>query len=250
MRRNLMSNFVFLNVKFNKYHYTDCRVGSPLYYLAYMLKGRAKIVAGDDSIQIEAGDVFFIPKNLGYESYWWGEDEIDFLSYGFVSLQTDEDINRKLQKIMCDSKMKEKIQNILPKNHTANCETLSRFYSVMARLLCTMEKAPKSRVDCLCDKVKRSIKEDPTASLREIAQKCMISEPYMYASFKKATGKTPNEYRQKVLCERAVELLITTDKTVEEIAFLTSFSSSSYMRKIIKKFTDSTPAQIRQKNGF
>jgi two-component system response regulator YesN len=120
----------------------------------------------------------------------------------------------------------------------------------MANLLPIMEKNKGSRIESLVDTIKHHIKEEPTLSLSEIAKKCMISEPYMYASFKKATGKTPNDYRQKILSSRAVELLLTTDKTVEEIAEITSFSSASYMRRILKKLTGATPAEIRRKKGF
>lgn len=240
----LLDNFVFLNVKFDKYHYTDHRVGSPYYYLAYMKKGSARIVSGQNSIQVEEGDVFFIPKNLPYESYWWGEDEIDFLSYGFLSLQTEEKLNYKLQKIACDKALLQDILNIMGDNRSVSSVALSRFYSVMARLFGIMEK-DGGRDEALVDMIKRRIKECPTDTLPIIAKSCAISEPYMYALFKRATGTTPNEYRQRVVCDRAVELLLTTDKKVEDIALMTGFSSASYMRRVLKKYTGLTPAEIR-----
>ena len=72
----------------------------------------------------------------------------------------------------------------------------------------------------------------------------------MYEIFKKATGITPNDYKQKVLCDEGIELLLTTNKKVEEIASLTNFSSSSYFRKVLKKHTGSTPREIRKNRGF
>ena len=74
---------------------------------------------------------------------------------------------------------------------------------------------------------------------------CSLSEPHLYYLFKKAGEVTPNEYRQKSLCDRAVELLITTDNSVEAISDMLGFSSSSYFRKILKKHTGKSPREIR-----
>jgi len=75
---NLYSDFCFLKVTFNKYHYTDNRIGSPYHYFAYMEKGTARIVTKDKTISIKEGDIFYIPKSLGYQSYWYGNEEVAF----------------------------------------------------------------------------------------------------------------------------------------------------------------------------
>ena len=61
---------------------------------------------------------------------------------------------------------------------------------------------------------------------------------------------TPNEYRQIRLCEIGIELLSTTDKKVEEICNILHFSSSSYFRKILKKYTGCTPSEIRKRESI
>ena len=48
----------------------------------------------------------------------------------------------------------------------------------------------------------------------------------------------------------AVELLTTTDKTVEEISSLLRFSSAAYFRKVLRKHTGLTPKQIRKKSIY
>ena len=86
-------SFNFLRIHFEKYHYTDNRKGSPMNYIAYMLKGRAEIVSKHTTIKINEGDIFFIPVNLPYQSYWYGDDEIEFLSYGFSNIEAQEKLN-------------------------------------------------------------------------------------------------------------------------------------------------------------
>ena len=62
------NNFIFNKVVFKSYHYTDHTIGSPLNYLAYMIKGRAKIVSDKRTLNIKEGDIFYIPLHLPYES--------------------------------------------------------------------------------------------------------------------------------------------------------------------------------------
>jgi transcriptional regulator GlxA family with amidase domain len=43
-----------------------------------------------------------------------------------------------------------------------------------------------------------------------------------------------------------VELLLTTNKKIEEISEMTGFSSGSYFRKVLKKHLGYTPREIRK----
>ena len=250
MRKNLLSDFVFLNIKFDRYHYTDNRVGVELNYIAYMLKGRAKIVSDAKCIDVEAGDVFFIPKNLGYQSYWYGEDDVEFLSCGFYSLHTVEDMDFELQLVSCDDATKQEIVNVFKNGGTADCEVLSHFYRAMSMIIPKLACRNESKETAVANKIKACIEKNPYKSLREIAKLANVNEAYMYEVFRTATGITPNDYKQKVLCEKGIGLLLTTDKKVEEIASLTNFSSASYFRKVLKKHTGSTPREIRKNRGF
>ena len=71
-------------------------------------------------------------------------------------------------------------------------------------------------------------------------------ETALYTAFRRVRNTTPNTQRQIILCERAVELLTTTDRPIEEISTQLGFSSSAYFRKIIRAHTGLTPRMIRQ----
>ncbi len=64
-----------------------------------------------------------------------------------------------------------------------------------------------------------------------------------------ATGLSPNQYRQHILCERAMELLTTTDLTVQAISEQLRFSSPSYFRKVFFRCTGQTPRQFSANGG-
>lgn len=246
----LLERFYFNNIKFTKFHHTDCRRGSPVNYIAYMKTGTAKIVSPNKTIYIKEGDMFYIPKGLSYQSYWYGNDKIVFLSFGFFSLATSQNTKFELQVIPPDKDLKEKLCCIPTNDTNIDCKSLSLFYDAMDRAIKLMKADVKNNEDVVAKKVKQCIQNNPYLSLNEVAKLCNISQPHLYSSFKKATNSTPNNYRQKILCQMAIDLLTTTDKPIEEISNMINFSSSSYFRKIIKKHTGYTPMQIRKKGAF
>ena len=243
-------NFVFHNIKFTKYHYTDNTKGSPHNYIAYMHKGHSKIISDEKTININSGDIFFIPKGLPYQSYWHGEDEIEFFSYGFNELDAGDFYKYSLQVFTPESDLANKLISVPTNGNYADCRTLGLFYDAMAEIIPHLETDSANNNELIIKKIKSCIRKYPHLTMREISQKCSISEPYMYSLFKKTSNTTPNEYRRKVLCEMATELLLTTNKSIEEISGILNFSSSSYFRKVLKKYTGLTPGEIRRSSVY
>lgn len=241
-------NFLFLQFQFSTFHSVDNRAGAPMNYLAMMLRGEGEIVSEQKTLRLKEGDVFIIPKGLAYQSYWRGE-QIQFYSYGFHSLYSDEPLHFRLQTLPCDAPTKAAIAAIFGSNGAVDCRSLAQFYDAMAKVLPLLEQ-DRSNEQQMVEKIKAAIRKNPHHSLEEIATVCSISEPYIYALFKKHTDTTPNNFRQQVLCQAAVDLLQTTNQPIEQISSKLNFSSSSYFRKVLKKHTGQTPREIRKKCGF
>lgn len=239
-------NFAFHTVHFTKYKYTDSRQGSPRHFLAVLIHGTAKIVSKEFTLEINEGDLFYIPKNLPYQSYWYGDKngDIEFVSIGFHVLHTDEPLNFPLQVVDCPTSVKESLLSVPTDESLISSHGLSLFYNATSLILPLLKSTKKN--SALTENIKNHIRQFPFLPISVIAEKCGLSEPYIYLLFKKNEHSTPNAYRQKVLCEKSVELLITTDKKVEEIADITGFSSASYFRKVLKHHTGKTPRDIRK----
>ena len=252
MRRVFLSdNFSFHRMRFDKYHYTDNSRGSPMNYIACMLKGNAKIVSKHLTIKINEGDIFFIPVNLSYQSYWYGDDEIEFLSYGFSNIEAKEKLNFNLQVVDCDEDIKNLILKIPTESSFLSCKTLSAFYGALSGLIPYLRKNQSvSKKDEIAERAKRYIKSNTDCSVAEVAQSCYISEPYLYMLFREKVGCTPNDYRLKAKCQKGIEYLLTTDKTVEEIGTLIGLSSASHFRRILKTHTVLTPKEVRKSSDF
>lgn len=246
----LCENFYFNNIKFTKHHYTDCHMGCPVNYIAYMKTGTAKIVSSKKTIFINEGDVFYIPKGLKYQSYWYGCDDIDFLSFGFLDLPIKSNTKFELQVLPDCKVLREKLFKIPTRDSDVDLSALSLFYDAMSVATELLKPDVSDKNHFIVKKAMECIKSDPFISASDIAKLCNISQSHLYPIFKLYANITPNDYRQKVLCSIATEMLMTTDKKIEEISSDLRFSSSSYFRKIFKKYTGHTPREIRKKGYF
>jgi len=113
-----------------------------------------------------------------------------------------------------------------------------------------MEKSFPTPRQELFRKIKDTVALYPKKNMREIAMLCNISEPYLYSIFKQEGKITPNDYRNQLLCKKAIDLLTTTDMKVEQISESLGFSSASYFRKVLKQYTGKTPLSIRAQAHF
>jgi len=242
----LYSNFCFLKINFNKFHYTDNRKGAPYHYFAYMHKGNAKIVSDEKTICVSEGDLFYIPKNTSYQSYWYGNDEISFFSYGCNNLLAVDTNFLEMQIIKCPQELSFKLSSISTEGTKICVKDIGCFFSTIAAILPYMKKTTTSNSTDILTRAKKHLRSDPHCSNTQLADKCRISVPYLYKIFKKSENETPNRYRQKVLCDMAKDILRTTDLSIEQISSTLEFSSSGYFREIFKKHTGVTPREYRK----
>ena len=109
-----------------------------------------------------------------------------------------------------------------------------------------MKKTPSSFPKETLMLAKKHLATDPYCSNQQLASNCNISVSYLYKIFKTYEKQTPNEYRQKILCDKATELLTNTDLSIEEISRILNFSSSNYLRKVYKEHTGMSPREFRK----
>jgi len=244
----LINGYWFLTMNLGKYFHGDYRAGCIKHFITYVEKGTATFESKDITIKVKQGDLFYIPKGLPYQSFWKSDNEIQHKSFGFDVFPEACNKNYILQKINCSEKIIEQIKNF-PTNPQITSRILAQFYDIVANILPVLEQDNYDQNKRIFETAKRYIYENPDLSAPEIAKRCMISESALYKIFKKE-GTTPNLIRQKSLCEKAVLLLYTTDKSVQEISEILGFSSTSYFRKQLIKHIGKTPREIRKENSY
>ena len=79
----------------------------------------------------------------------------------------------------------------------------------------------------------------------EIARRCNISESGLRRLFAKQFGMGPVAYRTALKLKSACRLLLSTDRTVGEIAVQLGFFDESYFCKVFLREMGCTPGQYR-----
>lgn len=98
------------------------------------------------------------------------------------------------------------------------------------------------------DKVRRIIAEDISYNIpiNEIAAKAGVSMYYMMHLFKKTTGTTINKYKNALRLSNAKKMLMSTDKSITDIAVESGFGDSSYFAKMFMKSEGISPSDYRK----
>ncbi|RXZ76584.1 response regulator [Paenibacillaceae bacterium] len=120
-----------------------------------------------------------------------------------------------------------------------------------------VRKALEQTIKCCCavddtqtvmDKIKQFVKQhlDQAISRDDIARHVNLHPDYLSRLFKKETGKSLVEYIVEEKMAIAKELLLTTDRSVSDIAMCVGYSNFSYFSKIFKHEMQMNPNQFRK----
>lgn len=95
------------------------------------------------------------------------------------------------------------------------------------------------------DYIRKNI--DEALTIDEVAAVAYMSRPTFFRHFKNELGITPNDFILKEKINKAKKLLKTEfNRSIADIAYSLSFSSTSYFIGIFKRLTGITPKKYRQ----
>jgi two-component system response regulator YesN len=85
-------------------------------------------------------------------------------------------------------------------------------------------------------------------TLTGVARQFHFNASYLSSHFTAQNGEGFNEYLNKVRLEKAMELLVTTEKTISDISASVGYSDQSYFTKVFKKQAGISPSQYRRRD--
>ena len=88
--------------------------------------------------------------------------------------------------------------------------------------------------------------ENSELSVEDLAADMNLSRVQLYRKVKSVTGSTPVELLRTARLNRAYRLLMTTDKSVSEIAYQVGFTAPSYFTKCFKEAYGMLPGDVRK----
>ena len=106
-----------------------------------------------------------------------------------------------------------------------------------------MSHSPKHNNSKVIENTLRYIDDNlgETLSLDVLSERANFSPIYFHKLFRASTGKNLHEYIEEKRIQKSVELLISTEKNLTEIAYECGFSSQSYFSYAFKRRMKLTP---------
>jgi ABC-type sugar transport system substrate-binding protein/AraC-like DNA-binding protein len=88
--------------------------------------------------------------------------------------------------------------------------------------------------------------DDSDLSIDDLAALMNLSRVQLYRKVKAVTGSSPVELLRNARLKRAYQLLLTTEKSVSEVAYAVGFTAPSYFTKCFKEEYGMVPGEVRK----
>ncbi|MBE9463618.1 helix-turn-helix domain-containing protein [Dyadobacter subterraneus] len=196
--------------------------------------------------------LFFHPDLIRATSVFEKMKDYSFFAYEVAeALHLSDKENQILKDCVAkiETELKENIdehsQNIIVSQIELVLNYCTRFYS---RQFIT-RKNSNNGVVMQVEKILSTYFQDNTEkrlpTVKDLAEQVFLSPGYLSDLLKKETGKSAQDHIHFYLIDEAKNLLLSTDKTVSEIAYILGFEYSQYFNKLFKQKTGKTPVEFR-----
>lgn len=201
---------------------------------------------------VRNNDVFNIEETITQLVYFMKNENISILRAKNICYDTVNTISRELLKKYNHSPLMNK--PYIERIYGADLNSFVDIESIMREISDDVTKTLKEDSDSyelkLLQQVVKYIRDnypDPEFSLQSLADSLQMSTPYLSQYFKKNTDFTISEYVNRLRMEKAKDLLLKTELSVQEIAVQVGYYSvSSFIRKFREK-ENVTPGQFKKK---
>jgi AraC-like DNA-binding protein len=243
----------------------------PEYELTFILKGKGKRLVGDTYEAFKAGDIVLLPPLLPHtwisEKHQKGNCLAIVIKFSQTSMeqlcQLPELASFKkllttaarglqftspklkevvpLLKLLVQGDALTKLTSLLQVLHTITQATVIPIASELYKPLKGNEN--QQRLNTIFRYVEKEFRS--AISLKQAASLIHLSESAFCKYFKRASGKTFSDYTNDIRIANACELLIETDKPINEIALHSGFESLSYFNRVFLAKKKQRPREYR-----
>ena len=250
------------------HHFTTPPLGKELSSFCLLKQGSVTFFTEDGNVEGTAGDFFYVPDGIHYRSEWKGNPEIEFINIHFrfagtrlekytpdinqISRPLDQQIALQRIDALCDFKMTELMESLLPYDRNVPTEQLmllSILYRIFSLSYPYLKKRRKTRrLDAIEPAItyieSNYMRSDPISLYAGL---CHLSESRFHHLFREYMKWSPVEYRNMLRVHRASYMLSESTQSIEEISNAIGFESSIYFRRVFKYFYGLSPGQFRKR---
>ena len=236
-----------------------CKKGMRLFSrLFYVRNGKTTFYTKNKKVVATAGDIVYIPYDTEYESYWEHADNIDYISVLFKQM----DSNGEIFNIFDDLCVLVKDNNHL---HLESFEKIADIYnkgkkgyklkcqSLLIELLYAIMMEQNRNTLETQDSIYQGIwyienHYQKEIDVDKIAAMCGICPSYFRKKFHEAVGMSPIEYKNFLKTKKSIELLMSGEFGLNEIADIVGFNDVFYYSKVFKRFWGTSPKKYAEKH--
>ena len=234
---------------FNNYHFCRGNSNQRKTRIGVIIKGSGTYIYLNKKLNVNEGDIVFIPENIYCYSEWHGSPEIEVI---YVScFMHYEQWRYEPQIINYDDEIKNElieISNLLSVDYIKELEAYSLFYKLLKKLLPQMVQSNISYNKTLQTAI-RFITDNwnKDFSVVDLAKKCCVSESTLYHLFQKELGQTPINFLNSIKINKAIKYLESSNYSISTISRLVGFNSENHFRKVFRGGTKTTPSKFKKK---
>jgi len=217
--------------------------------------GVGELFVGGRRFLLDRGSIFYLAPEIPHEyrpidGQW---DTCWIVFRGGLALQLLENMGFKGCAVKTDadiSRLLSLFEIILhsaadPVSGGERCSQLVYEFVLAARRLMLLDNGHKSSyADKAVSFIDKNYMRD--ISLDELSGVCGVSPQHFCRLFKAATGMRPTEYILSKRISEAKLMLLSSSKSIAEIAMLTGFSNQNYFGICFRKATGLTPSDFRR----
>ena len=234
---------------FNNYHFCRGNSNRRKTRIGVIMKGSGTYIYLNKKLNVNEGDIVFIPENIYCYSEWHGNPEIEVI---YVScFMHYEQFRYEPQIINSSEKIKNhliEISNLLSLDYIKELEAYSLFYILLQETLPQMvqsnisnDKSLQIAIGYITDNWNNDF------SIGDLAKKCCVSESTLYHLFQKELGQTPISFLNSIKINIAIEYLENSNYSIATISRLVCFNSENHFRKVFVDITGMTPLKFRKR---
>lgn len=169
----------------------------------------------------------YLPQQLGETVDWFIDDETCFrVNYIIKRLNHESHINNIESRAMSELLFQQLIVELW-RGKIQNMNTLSRDDRI---------------IYCVVYMIKHY---DKPLSIEQLSEHTKVSSRMLAKAIKKITGMNFNQYLHFIRAKNAISLLINTEKSITDIAFMVGYSDSNYFSTKFKQTMNKKPSDIR-----
>ncbi len=225
-------------------------VGRPFYSLTYRLKGSIRIRVDGKELVSLPDTVTFIPAGVGYHTEVL--EDVRMIAVHFRLSETLSDAEPQVLRAREDRRIRQGFERLLRSfrvDSKWSFETMEAFYALLSELCRLQDEQEAEQIPASIRRARHIMENDfadPTLGVDQVARRLGVSTSYLRREFKRSYQTHPLAFLRGLRMDAARQMLISEDRSVNEIAQACGFGSTCYFIQSFHREMGQSPGEFRR----